>query len=530
MDIKTVWRCARAAVIELDDGGLYDTFFSWEVYVNGQRQGTTKKVETYVDGLVPGTRNVVKFVNGDEVYEAGVTTPQESATIDVRDCGAKGDGKHDDTVNIQAAIMACPKDGRVLVPAGKYLVKSLFLKSGCSIELQEGSQILARHDRDQLAYIPGTLKGTEGLGKDATDLFPLGRWEGESISTYCSLFTGLSVHDVNIYGRGTIDGQTDFADDNWWHNVKDLYRPEEGRDIARPRMVFLSECSHVALAGITVQNSPAWNIHPVMCDHFDALCLAIKGPKNSHNTDGCDPESCSFVRILGCEFSVGDDCIAIKSGKLGIDRPLRPATHDMLVAPCLMHDGHGAVVLGSEAAGGIKDLVVRDCDFRRTDRGLRVKTRRGRGNDAVNEGILFENIHMDHVLTPFVVNAFYFCDKDGKTDYVQSRKPLPVDERTPGFGMLEFRDIVAENCQVAAAWITGLPERKISELVFDDVKISFDPDAEPGVPAMASGVEAMARKGIIAQNVERLVLRSVTMEGQDGDELVLDNVDEVVHL
>ncbi len=174
MDIKTVWRCARAAVIELDDGGLYDTFFSWEVYVNGQRQGTTKKVETYVDGLVPGTRNVVKFVNGDEVYEAGVTTPQESATIDVRDCGAKGDGKHDDTVNIQAAIMACPKDGRVLVPAGKYLVKSLFLKSGCSIELQEGSQILARHDRDQLAYIPGTLKGTEGLGKDATDLLPAG--------------------------------------------------------------------------------------------------------------------------------------------------------------------------------------------------------------------------------------------------------------------------------------------------------------------------------------------------------------------
>ena len=362
----------------------------------------------------------MKFVNGDEVYEAGVTTPQESATIDVRDCGAKGDGKHDDTVSIQAAIMACPKDGRVLVPAGKYLVKSLFLKSGCSIELQEGAQILARHDRDQLAYIPGTLKGTEGLGKDATDLFPLGRWEGESISSYCSLFTGLSVHNVQIYGRGTIDGQTDFADDNWWHNVKDLYRPEEGRDIARPRMVFLSECSHVSLAGITVQNSPAWNIHPVLCDHFDALCLKICGPKNSHNTDGCDPESCSFVRILGCEFSVGDDCIAIKSGKLGIDRPLRPATHDMLVAHCLMHDGHGAVVLGSEAAGGIKDLVVRDCDFRRTDRGLRVKTRRGRGNDAVNEGILFENIHMDHVLTPFVVNAFYFCDKDGKTDYAQS--------------------------------------------------------------------------------------------------------------
>ncbi len=530
MDVKVVWRSARAAVIELDDGGLYETFFSWEVYVNGQRYGTTKKVETYVDGLVPGTRNLIKLVSGDEVYEVGVTTEQESATIDVRDCGARGDGEHDDTCNIQAAIMACPEQGRVLVPAGRYIVKSLFLKSGVSLELMEGAHLLARHDRDELAYIPGTLKGTQGMGLEASGLFPLGRWEGESISTYCSLITGIGVHDVCVYGRGIIDGCTDFAPDNWWHNVKDLYRPNEGRDIARPRMVFLSECSNVSLVGITVRNSPAWNIHPVLSDHVDALCLKIEGPKNSHNTDGMDPESCSFVRIMGCEFSVGDDCIAIKSGKLTIDKELRPATHDMLVAHCLMHDGHGAVVLGSEAAGGIKDLTVRDCDFRRTDRGLRIKTRRGRGTDAVNEGILFTNIHMDHVLTPFVVNAFYFCDRDGKTDYVQSREPQPIDERTPGFGALEFRDIAATGCAAAAAWITGLPERKISELIFDDVQISFDPDAEPAVPAMASGVEPMLRQGIIAQNVKRLVLRHVSIEGAEGDELQLTNVDEVVHL
>lgn len=530
MDCRVLWRCARAAVIELDDGGLFETFFSWEIYVNGERRGTTKKVETYVDGLVPGRRNVVRFVSGAEFYEVGVTTPAESATIDVRDCGARGDGEHDDTANIQAAIMACPEEGRVLVPAGRYLVKSLFLKSSISVELMEGAQILARHDRDALAYIPGTLQGTPGTGHAGTDLFPLGRWEGESVSTYCSLITGIRVHDVCVYGTGTIDGQTDFAEDNWWHNVKDLYRPNEHRDIARPRMVFLTECSRVALAGITVRNSPAWNIHPVLSDHVDALCLRIEGPKNSHNTDGMDPESCSFVRILGCEFSVGDDCIAIKSGKLTIERALRPATHDVLIAHCLMHDGHGAVVLGSEAAGGIKDLTVRDCDFRRTDRGLRVKTRRGRGKDAVNEGILFTNIRMDHVATPFVVNAFYFCDRDGKTDYVQSREALPVDERTPGFGPLEFRDIAATNCGAAAAYITGLPERKISELVFSDVKVSFDPHAEPSVPAMASGVEPMLHQGIIAQNVERLVLHDVDIEGQAGDKLQLDNVDEVVHL
>ena len=530
MEIRVVWRNARAAVVELDDGGLFETYFSWEVYVNGQRQGTTKKVETYVDGLIPATRNLIRFVCGEEVYEVGVTTPAESATIDVRDCGARGDGTHDDTTNIQAAIMACPEMGRVLVPQGRYVVKSLFLKSGVSVELQEGAQILARHDKDSLAYIPGTLKGTKGMGRDASGLFPLGRWEGESVSTYCSLFTAIGVHDAGVYGRGTIDGQTDFAEDNWWHNVKDIYRSNEGRDIARPRMAFMSECTNISLVGITVRNSPAWNIHPILSEHVDLLCLKIEGPKNSHNTDGTDPESCGYVRIMGCEYSVGDDCIAIKSGKLGIDPELRPSTHDMLVAHCLMHDGHGAVVLGSEAAGGIKDLTVRDCDFRRTDRGLRIKTRRGRGTAAVNEGILFTNIHMDHVLTPFVVNAFYFCDKDGKTDYVQNREALPIDERTPGFGALEFRDIVATNCAAAAAYITGLPERKVTELVFDDVKVSFDPDVEPSVPAMASGVELMLRQGIIAQNVKRLVLRNVDIEGQTGDELQLTNVDEVVHL
>ena len=303
---------------------------------------------------------------------------------------------------------------------------------------------------------------------------------------------------------------------------------EEGREVARPRMIFLSECQNVSLAGFTVRNSPAWNIHPILCEHVDALCLSIEGPKNSHNTDGFDPESCGFVRILGCQFSVGDDCIAIKSGKLGIEPELRPATHDVLISHCYMHDGHGAVVLGSEAAGGIKDLTVSKCLFERTDRGLRVKTRRGRGKDAVNEGITFEHIRMDEVLTPFVVNSFYFCDKDGKTDYVQSREALPVDDRTPGFGATTFCDIEATNCHAAAAYITGLPESKVTRLTFQDVHVTFAPDAEPFVPAMACGVEPMVRQGIIAQNVKVLDLQNVVIEGQDGEELQLQNVDKVV--
>ena len=184
--------------------------------------------------------------------------------------------------------------------------------------------------------------------------------------------------------------------------------------------------------------------------------------------------------------------------------------------------------MGSEAAGGIKYLTVSKCVFESTDRGLRVKTRRGHGRDAVNEGITFEHIRMDEVLTPFVVNSFYFCDKDGKTDYVQSREALPVDERTPGFGAMTFKDIEATNCHAAAAYITGLPESKVTRLTFEDVHVTFSPDAQPAKPAMACGVEPMVRQGIIAQNVQVLDLCNVVVEGQDGEELELENVDRVI--
>ena len=162
METNVIWRNARAAVIELDDGGYFTCADTWEIFVNDEPAGTTNTVETYVDGLTPGKRNLIRFVCGERELSVGVTTPAEPFTINVRDCGAKGDAEHDDTTNIQAAIMACPKGGRVLIPAGNYRIKSLFLKSNINIELAEGAVLLARHDRAALAYIPGTVTGDEG--------------------------------------------------------------------------------------------------------------------------------------------------------------------------------------------------------------------------------------------------------------------------------------------------------------------------------------------------------------------------------
>ena len=245
-------------------------------------------------------------------------------------------------------------------------------------------------------------------------------------------------------------------------------RRENGLHSAR-RMIFLNHCEHVVVQGIRVQNSPSWNIHPYFSDHLRFLDLTVLNPKDSPNTDGLDPESCKDVEIAGVYFSLGDDCIALKSGKIYMGSKYKRASEDIVIRQCCMRDGHGSITVGSEMAGGIKRVTVKDCQFLHTDRGLRIKTRRGRGKDAIIDEIIFEHIKMDHVMTPFVINCFYFCDPDGHNHYVQTKEVMPVDDRTPSIKKMTFRNIEAKNCHVAAAYFYGLPEQKIERVEMEQI-------------------------------------------------------------
>lgn len=225
---------------------------------------------------------------------------------------------------------------------------------------------------------------------------------------------------------------------------------------------------------------------------------------------------------------MGDDCIAVKSGKIYMGRKFKRPTENVMIRQCLMENGHGAVTLGSEIGGGVKDLTVQDCYFRHTDRGLRIKTRRGRGKDSIISGITFRDLTLDNVMTPLVVNSFYFCDPDGKTDYVQSREVYPVDERTPVVKKMVFENMECTNCHVAAAFFDGLPEQKIEELVLRNISISYAENPKADVPAMSNGVPVSTKRGIFARNVSKLIMENVTVEGQDGEAIELLDVDEVI--
>ena len=199
-----------------------------------------------------------------------------------------------------------------------------------------------------------------------------------------------------------------------------------------------------------------------------------------------------------------------------------------VIRNCLMAFGHGAVTLGSETASGVTNLTVNRCVFRQTDRGLRIKTRRGRGKDCFISDILFENILMDHVITPVVINMWYnCCDPDRFSDYVKCRTPLPVDDRTPHLGTFTFRDLTCTGAHAAACYIDGLPEAPIDKVSFENVKITFAENARPFVPAMQNDAVPRLKMGLYFNNVRHVCVKDTCVTGAVGGPIIAHHCETV---
>lgn len=515
MELKIIYQTSRSAVLEIIDGGIFHTQTPYSLQLNGKDCGTTDRIITGIYVLKPDTEYLLK-VTSNEIHESiTFTTLSESYTLNVKDFGAKGDGRNDDTCCIQATIMACPENGRVYLSEGIYRITSLFLKSNLRMEIGKGAVLKAFTGKENHPIMPGRIQNYA-----ETEEYNLGTWEGNPLTMYAGIIHGMNVENVVIYGQGVIDGNAGY--DNWWKNPKI-------KDIAwRPRTIYLQHCKNVVIEGIRVQNSPSWTVHPYFSENLKFIGMSIANPKDSPNTDAIDVESCKDVEITGVYFSVGDDCIALKSGKIYMGVKYKTPSENILIRQCCMKDGHGSVTIGSEMAGGVKKVSVRDCLFLDTDRGLRIKTRRGRGKDAVIDNIIFDHIKMDGVMTPLVVNCFYFCDPDGHSSYVQKKEAIPVDERTPEIKQLIFRNLECKNCHVAAVYIHGLPEKKIEEVVLENILFEFANNSESGMPAMIDDLDPVSKMGVFISNVEKLNMKNVQVKGQIGKEVTLKNVDNIL--
>ena len=514
--MKLLCTTSRSCSVLLDPEGLYQAGEKRSLFLNGEAWGEEYRSVVSLFDLEPDTEYLLESrTDSGETERLAFHTKGELCTLDVRDFGAKGDGVTEDTAMLQAAILCCPEGGRVLIPAGDYVTGPLFLKSRMTLEIADGATLMLLTDRTRFPVLPEIIPADNPAGEVL-----MGMWEGNSEENFASALTAIDVTDTAVIGEGVIDGRG--GDGDWWEH------PKEKRIARRGHLLYTQRCRNLLFQGLTFVNSPSWNLHPAFSEDLDFIDLQIRAPYHSPNTDGFDPESCRRIRLLGTEISVGDDCIALKSGKIRLGKKYRRPCEEVEIAWCAMLDGHGGVTLGSEMAGGIRKVQVHHCYMKGNDRGLRVKTRRGRGKDGVIDDILFEKVQMDGVKMPLIVNSMYFCDPDGHSEWVQSREKKPVDETTPRIGAIRFEQVRAEGCKACAGYVLGLPEQPAEEILLKDCTFSFATEAEALVPAMAEQVEPCRKRGLILKNVRKAVLDHVRYEGVEGDWIDAENTEEII--
>ena len=425
-------------------------------------------------------------------------------TVSITDFGAVGDGQTLNTLAIAAAIdkVTAKGGGKVVIPRGLWLTGPIILKNNINLSIEEGALVIFSSDKD---------------------LYPLieTSFEGHNTVRCTSPIYGKDLENIAITGNGVFDGTGEawrpvkkekLADSQWKKLVKSggvlsengkIWYPSESslegqnlsemnvpkqlgnieeykkiKDFLRPVMVSLVNCKKVLFDGPVFQNSPAWCLHPLMCEDLTIRNITVKNPWFSQNGDGLDIESCKNSIIYNCNFDVGDDAICIKSGKDADGRKRASPTENLVISNCIVYHGHGGVTIGSEMSGGVKNVHVSNCTFIGTDVGLRFKSNRGRG--GIVENIYFSGINMINIPTQAISFNLYYGGlsvsemlAEGRNTETTTGEIPPVSEETPLFRNISIKNLTCKGAS-QAIYLQGLPELNLENIIFENIDIEAD--------------------------------------------------------
>lgn len=361
------------------------------------------------------------WIEASAILEKIVIPTFPDVTYDVTCFGAVGDGVTDCTEAFKYAIKECSEKGggKVIVPEGHFLTGPIYLMSNVNLNVTEKAVI--EFSTDPKKYLPVVFT----------------RWEGVECMNYSSLFYAYNEENIAITGTGILDGQG--KDENWWSwkgNKDDGWKEgmpnqKKGRNLLfemgennippekrifgdgyylRPNFFQPYKCKNVLIDGVTFKDSPMWFLNPVLCENVTVSNLTIEGL--GPNNDGCNPESSKNVHIKNCYFNTGDDCIAIKSGRNNDGRRVNVPSENIIIQNCVMKEGHGGVVIGSEISGGVKNVFAEDCimDSPNLERAIRLKTNSIRG--GVIENLFVRNIKVGEVSEAVLKIDYYYEEGD----------------------------------------------------------------------------------------------------------------------
>jgi len=447
-------------------------------------------------------------------------------TFNIVKYGAKPDGMTLNTQAINLAIEQCNASGggTVLIPKGLWLTGPIVLKSNVNLHLEHNALLQFSKNYNDYPIVQTT-------------------WEGQESYRCQAPIWGVNLENIGITGEGTIDGggdvwraikkekQTagqwlnlvksggilDEKEQNWYPSQKSLkgfLTPNAGRilngvhpspeelesykDFLRPNMLSLTRCKNVLIDGISFQNSPAWTMHPLLCEHISIKNVQVKNPWYAQNSDAVDFESCRNGLLENCTFDTGDDGITIKSGRDEQGRKRGVPTENFIIKNCRVYHAHGGFVIGSEMSGGVRNMFVSDCSFMGSDVGLRFKTTRGRG--GIVENIYVNNINMTDIPGEAILFDMYYSAKDPvRADGGEMELPLikaeALNEGTPQFKNFYIQNVSCKGAETAIL-IRGLPEKPINNIHIQDVTIE-------------------AKKGIICIEAEQIMLKNINIFNQE---------------
>ena len=438
-------------------------------------------------------------------YYEGVpfaTTPVERPlfpdySVDVTDYGALGDGMTDNTIAINRAITEVSQQGggRVVIPAGIWYTGAIEIKSNVDLHTERNALIVFNDNPDVYPIIETSFEGLDtrrctspiwARGAENIALTGEGVWDGAGDSwrfVRRAKVTDAQWKKLLSIPESYVDG------DKWYpsresyegHRICDSFNNPQGlttneeweaiRHWLRPVMISFIECKNVLVEDVTLRNSPAWMLHPLMCENLIIKGVKIFNPWYSQNGDALDVESCYRVLVADCLLDAGDDGVCIKSGKDADGRRRARACSHVVVRNTQVLHGHGGFVVGSEMSGGVNHIYVENCTFTGTDVGLRFKSTRGRG--GVVEHIYIENINMCDIPTDAVTFNLYYSGKSvsedkGGTSEVEA---MPVTEETPAFRHINIKNIKCRNAG-RAFYFHGLPEMPVKHVAIEDVYIT----------------------------------------------------------
>jgi exo-poly-alpha-galacturonosidase len=416
--------------------------------------------------------------------------------IVITDHGAIGDGQTLNTKAIQTAIDRSAADGGgvVVVPKGTFITGSIFLKQGVNLQVEKDG------------VLNGSVNPEDYPQVDT-------RWEGVERKFTAALLNAVDMTGVEVIGEGTIDGSGDQWIDRSRQQRQQQSQVQQGQQgqqgqpaqqgqqpqgagrsgftptlPPRPRLICFQNCRKVHIANLSLRNQALWCLHILYCDEVVVENINIRARHDIPSSDGIDPDSSRNVVITKCDIDVNDDCISIKAGKDADGARVNRPCENIIIEKCRFGYGHGAVAMGSEVTGGVRNVEVRDCVVEDDNwEPIRFKSQPSRG--GVVENITYRNIELRNTRQAFNFN-------------MEWRMVRPI--APPAKVLTVVRNVQLINITgtvKSGGVIHGMKDSPIENVKFENCKIS-------------------AEKGLTLDNVKNIDLTGLDLKVLEGEPII----------